>query len=203
MQIEENIFRDELINLIKFKTELGIDCFIDVIDSKKDLIEQKFQDIFDLENFLSECFNKNALNFVHSEGNINSKILLIGNKLSDEEILEKRPYGGKNKILLAKMLNSINLNINDVYLLNIDNFVHSRFNFFDVLSKYLIFIKPFFIVNMSNRDISKFLSVNIKNSFFSINVPDPFLLIQEPKLKRIAWNNLKTLKLKLTNFENK
>ena len=34
MQIEENINMDELINLIKFKVDLGIDCFTDKIDLK-------------------------------------------------------------------------------------------------------------------------------------------------------------------------
>ncbi len=203
MQIEENINMDELINLIKFKVDLGIDCFTDEIDLKNNLREQNFKNIHELENFLFEYFENNNLNFVRSEGNTNAKILLIGNKLSDAEIMEKRPYGGKNKILLEKMLNSINVNINDVFLLNIDNFVHSRFDFFDVLFKYLNFLEPLFIINMSSREIVKFLSLHMTNSIFSINVPDPSLLIQEPTLKRIAWDNLKLLKSKLIIPDNK
>ena len=152
---------------------------------------------------MSQYFKKNNLNFVRAVGNVNAKILLIGNKLGEEEILEKRPYGGKNKILLEKMLNSINVNVNDVFLLNIDNFVHSRFDFFDIILKYFNFIEPLFIINMSNREILNFLSVNMINNIFSINIPDPFLLIEKPKLKRIAWDNLKLLKLKLPILDKK
>ena len=64
MQIEENINKDELINLIKFKVELGIDCFTDDIDLKNNLTEQNFKDINELENFLFNVFYKNNFNFV-------------------------------------------------------------------------------------------------------------------------------------------
>ncbi len=203
MQIEENITRDELINLIKFEIQLGLEFFSEIRDFSENITERKFKDIPELENFLCKYFTKNNFNFVPSIGKKNSKVLLIGNKLGDEEILEKSPYVGNNKILLEKMLNAIDLDINDVYKLNIDNSCDYRLDFNDILSKYLEFLEPQFIINMSKRDINSILATKLNNNFFSVNIPDPSLLIKNPSLKRVAWENLKKLRLKLIDSKNK
>ena len=64
---------------------------------------------------------KNATNLVFSDGNINSKIMIIGEGPGAQEDAEGKPFVGRAGKLLDKMLASIQLNRKKVYISNVVN----------------------------------------------------------------------------------
>ncbi len=197
MQIEENITKQEIINLIKFKVELGIEFFSENLEIENIPNDKKYENIYELENYLKNYCMKKNIRFVSSIGDYNLKVLLIGNNLGEDEIKENTPYVGKNKILLEKMLSSINLTFENVFSLNIHHSNQDNIDFFEIIIKYLEFIKPSYIINMSDKNIINLLEENSSKNFYLINIPDPDKLTNQPSLKRMAWENLKKLKLKM------
>ena len=67
-------------------------------------------------------FNINEDQIVFSDGNIESKIMIIGDHPSKIEEIKKKPFQGENGNLLNKMLKAINLDRKKVYLTNAFNF---------------------------------------------------------------------------------
>ncbi len=72
-----------------------------------------------LENF-EECSLKfSATNLVFGEGNPQAKLMIIGEAPGADEDKSGRPFVGKSGQLLTKMLKSINIEREDVYISNI------------------------------------------------------------------------------------
>ena len=72
---------------------------------------------------IKNCELKNSANkMVFSDGNINSKIMLIGEGPGAQEDREGLPFVGRAGKLLDKMLESINLNRKKVYISNVVNY---------------------------------------------------------------------------------
>ena len=67
-------------------------------------------------------FKKNATNIVFGDGNINSKIMIIGEGPGAQEDAEGKPFVGRAGKLLDKMLASIQLNRKKVYISNVVNY---------------------------------------------------------------------------------
>ena len=65
---------------------------------------------------------KNATNLVFSDGNINSKIMIIGEGPGANEDVAGTPFIGRAGKLLDKMLLSINLDRKKVYITNVVNY---------------------------------------------------------------------------------
>ena len=63
-----------------------------------------------------------ATNVVFADGNMNSKIMLIGEGPGAQEDLEVLPFVGRAGKLLDKMLASINLDREKVYISNVVNY---------------------------------------------------------------------------------
>ena len=73
-------------------------------------------------NSIKNCELKNsATQIVFASGNANSKIMIIGEGPGAQEDLEGLPFVGRAGKLLDKMLQSINLNRNKVYITNVVN----------------------------------------------------------------------------------
>jgi DNA polymerase len=65
---------------------------------------------------------KNATNLVFGDGNINSKIMIIGEGPGANEDAEGRPFVGRAGKLLDKMLLAIQLDRTKVYISNVVNY---------------------------------------------------------------------------------
>ena len=65
---------------------------------------------------------KNATNMVFSDGNINSKIMIIGEGPGANEDAEGKPFVGRAGKLLDKMLAAIQLDRKKVYISNVVNY---------------------------------------------------------------------------------
>ncbi|MFA6089227.1 MAG: uracil-DNA glycosylase [Candidatus Woesearchaeota archaeon] len=84
--------------------------------SKQELLEKVKQDI--LKNL--ECpLKKTATNIVFGKGNPDAPILFIGEAPGEKEDLAGYPFVGAAGKQLDKLLNSINLTLDDVYIANI------------------------------------------------------------------------------------
>ena len=65
---------------------------------------------------------KSATNIVFGDGNINSKIMIIGEGPGAQEDIEGKPFVGRAGKLLDKMLASIQLDRSKVYISNVVNY---------------------------------------------------------------------------------
>ena len=65
---------------------------------------------------------KNAINLVFGDGNINSKIMIVGEGPGANEDAEGKPFVGRAGKLLDKMLAAIELNRTKVYISNVVNY---------------------------------------------------------------------------------
>ena len=74
-------------------------------------------------NDIKNCkLKENASNLVFSDGNPNSKVMIIGEGPGANEDKEGFPFVGRAGQLLDKMLNAINLNREKVYITNVVNY---------------------------------------------------------------------------------
>lgn len=79
--------------------------------------------IEELKKICSSCvkceLSKTRTNVVFGKGNLKAEILIIGEAPGEKEDLQGFPFVGKAGHDLDKVLNEINLNIDDVYITNI------------------------------------------------------------------------------------
>ena len=72
---------------------------------------------------IKDCeLKKSATNIVFGDGNINSKIMIIGEGPGAQEDIQGKPFVGRAGKLLDKMLESINLDRKKVYISNVVNY---------------------------------------------------------------------------------
>ncbi len=83
-------------------------------------IKTKFEKLNKLKKKIQQINNcklkKNATNLVFGDGNISSKIMIIGEGPGAQEDSEGKPFVGRAGKLLDKMLASIKLDRNKVYI---------------------------------------------------------------------------------------
>ena len=83
---------------------------------KLNKLKKKISQIRDCE------LKKSAKNLVFGDGNINSKIMIIGEGPGANEDIEGKPFVGRAGKLLDKMLSAIKLNRTKVYISNVVNY---------------------------------------------------------------------------------
>ena len=86
---------------------------------------------------------KNAKNIVFGDGNINSKVMIIGEGPGANEDAEGKPFVGRAGKLLDKMLAAIQLDRKKVYISNVVNYrpPANRKPTEDEIQRYLPFLK--------------------------------------------------------------
>ena len=168
---------------------------------------------------LNNCdLKKYAKNIVFSDGNPNSKIMLIGEAPGANEDEEGLPFVGRAGALLDKMLSAIDLDRKKVYISNIVNFrpPDNRRPTDEEIKRYLPFItKHIEIINpkilvllgstamnaLIGNDIviSKMRGKWIEKKFGSCKTSviitfHPAFLMRQPVQKKIAWIDLKMIR---------
>ena len=168
---------------------------------------------------LNNCdLKKNAKNIVFSDGNPNSKIMLIGEAPGANEDEEGLPFVGRAGALLDKMLSAIDLDRKKVYISNIVNFrpPDNRRPSDEEIKRYLPFItKHIEIINPkilvllgstamnaligNNIVISKMRGKWIEKKFGSCKTSviitfHPAFLMRQPVQKKMAWIDLKMIR---------
>ena len=197
---------------------------------KKESFNIKISEIESLEllkQYIEQSNNcslkKNAKNTVFSDGNPKSKIMLIGEAPGAEEDKQGKPFVGLAGKLLDKMLTSINLDRNSVYITNVlpwrppNNRTPDSEEILECLpflQKHIEIIKPKIIVLLGSTAAKAILSstkgiMKIRGQWFEYNnlnlikpiktiaIFHPAFLLRSPNYKKSSWEDLKIFQKKI------
>ena len=187
----------------------------------------KIRSLEELKSFMSDfkgCeLYKSSTNMVFSDGNPNSEIMLIGEAPGHDEDIQGKPFVGRSGKLLDKMLEAIELNREKVYIANIipwrppsnrrptDEEIEICLPF---IKKHIELIKPkvlmllgstaTFALLKNTEGITKIRGKWVDLNLNSISVPTlptfhPAFLLRQPAQKKHVWEDLKSLKNKVSN----
>jgi len=163
---------------------------------------------------------KNATNLVFSDGNINSKIMIIGEGPGANEDIEGKPFVGRAGKLLDKMLYAIQLDRTKVYISNVVNYrpPGNRKPTEEEIKRYLPYLKSH--IEVINPKILLLLGSTALNTLVGNEVViskargkwiqkeigtakpwiiasfHPAFLMRQPEQKKLAWIDLKMIKEK-------
>ncbi|MBH90812.1 MAG: uracil-DNA glycosylase [Candidatus Marinimicrobia bacterium] len=177
-------------------------------------------------NSIKNCeLKKNATNIVFSDGNPNSKVMIIGEGPGANEDKEGKPFVGRAGKLLDKMLVSIKLNRKNVYISNVVNFrpPQNRRPTDEEINRYLPFLKKHIeIINpkillllgstalnaiigneiVISKARGKWIDKKIGNIETNVIASfHPAFLMRQPDQKKYAWEDLKMIRKKISEFK--
>lgn len=183
--------------------------------------------IEEIDNIKNCALKKNATNQVFSDGNPNSKIMIVGEGPGANEDKEGLPFVGRAGILLDKMLDSIKLDRRNVYITNVVNFrpPENRKPTEKEISRYLPFlvkhieiINPKILVLLGSTALNtiigdeiviskargKWMNKNIGSCSTSVIASfHPAFLMRQPEQKKMAWIDLKMIRKKISDLKIK
>tara|TARA_B100000029_G_C17489331_1_gene928519 strand:+ start:668 stop:1372 length:705 start_codon:yes stop_codon:yes gene_type:complete len=160
----------------------------------------------------------NANNIVFSDGNINSKIMIIGEGPGANEDLQGKPFVGRAGKLLDKMLESINLNREKVYITNVVNYrppknrkpTEIEINrYLPYLKKHIEIINPKILMLLGSTALNSLIGSEVviskargkwtqleigKSTPWVIASFHPAFLMRQPEQKKYAWIDLKMIR---------
>lgn len=163
---------------------------------------------------------KNATNLVFGDGNINSKIMIVGEGPGAQEDSEGKPFVGRAGKLLNKMLEAIRLNRTKVYISNVVNYrppANRRpteteiERYLPFLKKHIEIINPKILVLLGSTALNALIGNEVVISKArgkwiqkEIGVSKPWIiasfhpafLMRQPEQKKLAWIDLKMIRAK-------
>ena len=168
---------------------------------------------------LNNCdLKKQAKNIVFSDGNPNSKIMLIGEAPGANEDEEGLPFVGRAGALLDKMLAAIDLNRKKVYISNIINYRppdnrrptdEEIKRYLPFITKHIEIISPKILVLLGSTAMNaligndvviskmrgKWIEKKFGNCKTSVIITfHPAFLMRQPAQKKMAWIDLKMIR---------
>ena len=191
--------------------------------------ENKNDKLTDLKkriNSIEDCnLKKNSKNLILGEGDLNSKIMLIGEAPGEIEDSLGLSFQGEIGSLLNKMLLAININRDKVYTTYSVNFRPpsdrkptsqeiKRYSFF--LKDHISIINPKIVICMGstamhaitglNNKISdergKWKEIILKNKSLPLMITfSPSYLIRFPEYKKYSWEDLKKIRQKILDLD--
>ena len=188
---------------------------------KKSLIEVIIKDLKNHQSSLQ----KTAKNLVVYDGNLNAKVMLIGEAPGRDEDEQGMPFVGRAGQLLNKMLLAINLKREDVYITNVVNWRppdnrtpndNEILEYLPFLQRQIDIIKPKFIFLLGGVAAKAILStplalgklrgkwheyksLNLEQGIHTIASYHPAFLLRSPQYKKHSWEDLQMLQEKLKN----
>ena len=170
---------------------------------------------------ISGCeLKKNANNLVFSDGNINSKIMIIGEGPGANEDAEGIPFVGRAGKLLDKMLHSIQLNRTKVYITNVVNFrppdnrrptENEIERYFPYLKNHIEIINPKILLLLGSTALNTLIGdeeviskargkwiqkeIGLSKPWIIASF-HPAFLMRQPDQKKLAWIDLKMIRKK-------
>ena len=212
------IYENEAINRYKINSNLAIK------GSKGKELQGLKQTISNIKN----CeLKNNSKNIVFSDGNPNSKIMIVGEGPGANEDLEGVPFIGKTGELLDKMLLSINLNRDNVYITNVVNYrppenrnptKEEIAKYLPYLNKHIEIIDPKILILLGNSALNAVIGDEQKISKIRGNWIDkkigkcntcvivsfhPAFLMRQPDQKAMSWIDLKMIRKKISDLKIK
>lgn len=177
--------------------------------------KMRIEDIEDKVRTCRKCPLYNTRNkYVVGNGNLNSSIMLIGEAPGRQEDMQGKAFVGESGILLDKMLASIGLDRNDVYMSNVvkcrppENRVPHKAEInacMDYLREQFLLIRPKIIVLLGSVASKAIISPDFsimknhgevieRKGIYFIATFHPSALLRDPLKKPLAWEDLKKLK---------
>ena len=165
-------------------------------------INRNIKSVQDVDSYIKEWQIKNDFQLILRNNNMYSKNFLL---LSEEIKFVNYDLFRKNQPeLLEKMFASIGKDIDDFFIINVDfsKLRESHINKInEILKLYFTILNPKTFIDMCSDNLNKFLKVhkfNLNCDYFKI--PSVSNIVKNQSLKRIAWTQLKLLKVKLNEF---
>ena len=161
---------------------------------------------------------KNATNLVFGDGNINSKIMIIGEGPGANEDIEGKPFVGRAGKLLDKMLEAIKLDRTKVYISNVVNYRPPANRkptdleierYLPILIKHIEIINPKILVLLGSTALNALIGNEIVISkargkwiqkeigtlkLWIIASFHPAFLMRQPEQKKLSWIDLKMVR---------
>ena len=209
------VFSDTPIN--RFKTKLKV-------EDKSKLLSNLRDEIGNIKN----CELKaNANKLVFSDGNNESKIMIIGEGPGQKEDEIGKPFVGDAGMLLNKMLKAINIERNKIYITNVVNYrpPNNRkpepaeiTRYSNYLRKHISIIDPKILILMGSTAMESLFGSKIKISkergewkdliinektYLCIITFHPAYLLRQPDQKKYSWADLKEIKKKIDQLNIK
>ena len=212
------IYGNEAINRYKNNSNLSIKS------PKRKKLQELKKAILNIKN----CeLKKNSNNIVFSDGNPNAKIMVVGEGPGANEDLEGVPFVGKTGELLDKMLLSINLDRNNVYITNVVNYrppgnrspnEEEVTRYLPYLTKHIEIINPKILILLGGTALNtvidgdqiisdirgKWIEKKIGKCSTSVIVSfHPAFLMRQPNQKVMSWIDLKMIRKKISDLKIK
>ncbi len=176
-------------------------------------------------NTIQDCdLKKNSTQIVFGDGDIDSKLIIIGGAPGEKEDQSGKPFVGEDGSLLEKMLNAINIKKEKVYLTYAVNYrppidrkptSKEIKKYSEYLQKHISIINPKLIILMGSTAMESLTGINNKisdergkwkeiiikdKSYNTIITFDPSYLIRFPENKKYSWEDLKKIKKKINEL---
>ncbi len=203
------IFENKPINRFKIKPK------VEDISSK---LEELSNEIKKIEN----CeLQKNASKMVFSDGNNMSKIMIVGEGPGQKEDEVGKPFVGDAGMLLNKMLKSINIERQNVYITNVVNYrppnnrkpEHKEIiKYSNFLRKHISIINPKILILMGSTAMESLFGSKVKitkergswkdiiinnKTYLCMITFHPAYLLRQPENKKYSWTDLKEIRKKI------
>jgi len=219
----------KLINLIEYYNLLNANLLLSNIPLKRSINNSitsmngtKLQKLEKLKKKIQSIKNcdlkKNATNLVFSDGNINSKIMIIGEGPGANEDIEGKPFVGRAGKLLDKMLAAIKLDRTKVYISNVVNYRPPANRkpteieierYLPYLKNHIEIINPKILVLLGSTALNTLIGNEVVISKArgkwiqkEIGIIKPWIiasfhpafLMRQPEQKKLAWIDLKMIR---------
>jgi len=219
----------KLINLIEYYNLINANFLLNNIPIKRTIENNthtftgtKLEKLKKLKKkiaLIKNCdLKKNATNLVFADGNINSKIMIVGEGPGANEDIEGKPFVGRAGKLLDKMLVAIQLDRTKVYISNVVNYrpPSNRRPTEKEINRYLPYLKSH--IEIINPKILLLLGSTALNTLIGNEVViskargkwiqkeigmakpwiiasfHPAFLMRQPEQKKLAWIDLKMIR---------
>ena len=167
---------------------------------------------------------KNAKNLVFGDGNINSKIMIIGEGPGAQEDMDGLPFVGRAGKLLDKMLEAIKLNRKKVYISNVVNYrppdnrrptEEEIIRYLPYLKSHIEIVKPKILILLGSTALNALIGnqeviSRARGKWFLKEIGavklwviasfHPAFLMRQPEQKKMAWIDLKMVRDKIKNL---
>ena len=225
-----------LINLIEYYSLYNIDLILSDKPLKRNTNKvanlsgqtklQKLEKLKNAIHLIKNCeLKKNATNLVFGDGNINSKIMIVGEGPGAQEDVEGIPFVGRAGKLLDKMLEAIQLNRKKIYITNVVNYRppgnrrptdEEITRYLPYLENHIEIINPKILVLLGSTALNTIIGnaeviSKARGKWYQKDIGTikpwiiasfhPAFLMRQPEQKKLAWIDLKMIRAKIKNLE--
>ena len=210
------IYENNAINRYKINNNLAL----------KGVKNKKLQELKDSIGRIKNCeLKKSSTNIVFSDGNPEAKIMIIGEGPGANEDLEAVPFIGRTGELLDKMLLSINLDRDSVYISNVVNYRPPEnrnptdeeiTRYLPYLVKHIEIINPQILILLGSAALNTIIGndeviSNVRGKWIEKKIGScktlvissfhPAFLMRQPDQKKLSWIDLKMIKKKILDLK--